>query len=126
MSVVGASFVVMCFALLAHYIGLFRWTNEVMGQVKESMAVLSNSQLDDLAKEKAMQSSAIKLFKLLGLLLVGSVVAVLLPFAIIWVFDAMGWISFDSVINMLMRWDFLLAATVIGFAIFFMLRRSHK
>ena len=125
MSVVGASFIVVGFAVLAHFIGLSRWTGQVMKRVKDSMAVLRNSQLDDHAKEKALQHSTVRLFKLLSLLLVGSAVAVLAPVAVVWLFDAIGLISFDAVLDMLQRLDFLLAAMLISFAAFFALRRFN-
>jgi hypothetical protein len=124
--VIGASLVVIAFAVLAHYIGLLRWTNEVMHHARKATAVLQDSTLDDLAKEKAMQGAAIELFKLLGLLAVGSIIAVGLPIAAIWLADAAGVLSFDAVMAMLIRWEFLLAATVIGFAVFFLLQRISK
>jgi hypothetical protein len=125
-SVIGATLVVIAFAVLAHYIGLIDWTGEVTRHARKATAVLQNSALDDLAKEKAMQSAAIELFKLLGLLTGGSIIAVALPIAAVWLADAAGVLSFDAVMAMLIRWEFLLAATVIGFAVFFLLRRISK
>lgn len=126
MSVIGASLVVAGFAVLAHYIGLLRWTGEVMGHVKKSMSVLKDSQLDDYAKEKALKSSSIKLFRLLGLLIVGSATAVLAPVGLVWLLDAIDLMSLDEVMDMLMRWDFLMTATIVGLLTFFMLRKLRK
>jgi hypothetical protein len=124
--VIGASFVVIAFAVLAHYIGLIRWTGEVVRHARRANEVLQNSALDDFTKEKAVQSVAIELFKLLGLLSVGSIIAVGLPIAVVWLAGAAGMLSFDAVMVMLLRWEFLLAATVVGTAVFFLLRRTSK
>lgn len=126
MSLIGASLVVIAFAVLAHYIGLARWTGEVMVHSRQAAAVLQDNSLDDLAKEKAMQVAAIQLFKLLGLLIMGSLTAVSLPIGAIWLADTGGLLSFDDVLAMLVRWEFLLAATVIGCTVFFVLHRISK
>jgi hypothetical protein len=123
---IGASFVVIAFAVLAHYIGLLRWTNEVMRHARTATAVLQNTALDDLAKEKAMRRASIELFKLLGLLTVGSIIAVALPVAAVWFADVAGVLSFDAVMAMLIRWEFLLAATVFGFSVYFLLQRINR
>lgn len=126
MSLIGASMVVIAFAVLAHYIGLARWTGEVMVHSRQAAAVLRDSTLDDLAKEKAVQVAAIQLFKLLGKLIMGSIAAVSLPIGAIWLADTGGLVSFDGVLAMLVRWEFLLAATGIGFMVFFVLHRIRK
>ena len=125
-AIIGASLVVIGFALLAHYIGLIRWTSEVMTHSVEAAAILQDASLDDLAKEKAMQTAAIALFRLLGLLVIGSIIAICAPLGVIWLADKTGLLSFDAVMAMLLRWEFLLAATVLGFAVFFGLRRLSQ
>ena len=112
--------------MLAHFVGLIPKTAEVLARTRESIAVLKDPQLDDDSKERHMQQNAIVLFKLLGLLLLGSAVALLTPFAIIWLADITGLLSLDSSIDMLLRWDFLLGATVIGFAAYYGLRRFSR
>lgn len=97
-----------------------------MRHARSANEVLQNSALDDFAKEKAVQSVAIEMFKLLGLLSVGSIIAVALPLALVWLAGAAGILSFDAVMAMLVRWEFLLAATVVGTAVFFLLRRISK
>jgi hypothetical protein len=124
--VIGASFVVIGFAVLAHYIGLIRWTGEVMLHARRANEVLRDGNLDDFAKEKAVQSVAIEMFKLLGLLTGGSIIAVALPLAVVWLAGAAAILSFDAVMAMLIRWEFLLAATVVGTVVFFLLRRTGK
>ena len=126
MSLMGASLVVIIFAILAHYIGLVRWTGQVMAHARQATAILQDSTLDDLTKEKAMQTAAIQLFKLLGLLILGSLTAVTLPLGVIWLADTGGLLSFDGVLAILVRWEFLLAATMAGFTVFIVLHRIKK
>ena len=124
--ILGASLVVVGFVVLAHFVGLIPKTAEVLARTRESIAVLKDPQLDDDSKERHMQQNAIVLFKLLGLLLLGSAIALITPFAIIWLADIAGLLSLDSSIDMLLRWDFLLGATVIGFAAYYGLRRFSR
>lgn len=119
----GACLVVAGFVVLAHFVGLIPRTAEVVSRSKESIAVLKDPQLDDDAKEQFMQRNAVALFKLLALLLLGSAIALLAPFAVIWLAEKVGLLSLDSTMEMLLRWDFLLGATVVGFAAFFGMRR---
>lgn len=123
MTILAATFVVVAFALLAHFIGLIRWTTEVMTHAREASAVLGDASLDDLAKEKAIQRTALSMFKLLGLLLIGSIAALGFPIGAVWLADIVGVLSFDAVMAMLVRWEFLLVATVAGFGIFYLLRK---
>lgn len=122
----GASLVVAGFVILAHYVRLVPRTAEVVATARESIEVLKDPQLDDDAKEQFMQRSAIVLFKLLAQLLLGSLVALLIPFAVIWLAEMAGLLSLNSSIEMLLRWDFLLAATVTVFAAYFGLRRLGR
>ena len=122
----GAILVVVGFVVIAHFVGLVPRTAEVVARSRESVAVLKDPQLDDEAKERYMQRSAIALFKLLGLLLAGSCLALLLPFAVVWLGEEAGLLSLDSSIRMLLRWDFLVVTTVVGFAAYFGLRRFGR
>ena len=123
MTIFAATFVVIGFAFLAHFIGLIRWTTEVIAHARGASAVLGDASLDDLAKENAIQRAALVMFKLLGLLIVGSVAALGLPIGAVWLADRVGVLSFDAVMAMLVRWEFLLAATIIGFGVFYILHK---
>jgi len=123
MNLLGATLVVILFAVLVHVVRLVRWTTEVVAESRESAAVLKNPGLDDEEKEKALQKHAIRLCVLFLLLVLGSAVALLAPVGLIWLMDAAGLISLDGVLDMLQRWDFLAAATVIGSGIYLILRR---
>jgi len=119
----GASLVVVGFAILAHYVGLVPRTTEVVAIAREAIAVLKDPQMDDEVKERVMQRNAILLFKLLGLLLLGSAVALSVPIAMIWLAERVGLLSLDSSLDMLLRWDFILAVTIVGLAVYLGLRR---
>jgi len=123
MNLLGATLVVIIFAVLVHVVGLLRRTMEVVALSKDSVSVFRNPGLDDEAKEKALQKHAVRLFVLLVLLILGSAVALLAPVGMIWLLGMAGMFSVDGVLDMLQRWDFLIAATVIGVGIYPILRR---
>ncbi len=118
MNLLGATLVVIVFAILVHLLGLVPRTMEVVARSRESTAVLKDPKLDDDAKEKALQGLAMRLFVLLGFLIVGSAVALLAPVGMIWLLDIAGMVSLDGVLDMLQRWEFLIAATILGVGIY--------
>lgn len=122
MNILAASFVVVCFAGIAHIIGLLHRTTEVIVVSKKSIMILRNATLDDHAKEKALQQHALKLFQLFGLLLFGSSLSLAIPFGLIWIGDFAGLISLKAVIDILMCWEFLVGVTIVGFGAHFFSR----
>jgi hypothetical protein len=123
MNLLGALLVVVVFALLIHFVGLIKNSIEVIDCSKESASVLSNPNLKDDVKEKILQKKAIRLFVLFGMLILGSVAALLIPIALVWFLDIIGILSFSDVLVILQRWDFLTAATVLGIIVFLIIKK---
>ena len=53
---------------------------------------------------------------MLGKLVLGSAAALGAPLALVWLLDAAGVLSLAAVLETLVEWEFLVAATVVGFA----------
>lgn len=123
MNLLGAILVVVVFALLIHFVGLIKNSLEVIDCSKESANVLTNPNLKDDVKEKILQKAAIRLFILFGMLILGSVAALLVPIALMWFLDMIGILSFSNVLVILQRWDFLTTATVLGIIIYLMISK---
>lgn len=123
MNWLGASLMVVIFAMLIHLVKMVQFSIEVVQQSKRSVAVMLNSELDDDAKEVALRSHAVNLFTLLILLIAGSAVALLAPVGLIWILDLAGFFSFKGVLEILQRWDFLVGATIVGIGIYLVLRK---
>jgi hypothetical protein len=120
---VGAVLVVLVFAACIHLVRLIPNTAEVLVRARDAGHVLRRADLDDDAKEKALQRHSLRLFGLLGLLLLGSVVALGLPAIVIWALAGAGVLSVRGVYDVLLRWDFLLGVTVLGLLAYFVVRR---
>ena len=109
-----ALFVVVGFAATIEYFDLPDRARTVGKQSSRSLAVLRDDSLGDREKEKALQSQSRKLFRLLGILAGGSVLALGLPLGVVWVLGRLGVGSFWGTMSILERIDFLAGVTVVG------------
>lgn len=112
MSVLGALLVVAGFVVVLHVMRLVPKGAEVASASRAALAVIRDPELDDDAKASLMQRQAKRLFALFLLLTFGGAAALLLPLGLVWGLDALGLLSFESVIAMLLSWQFLLATTL--------------
>ncbi len=123
MNLLDAVIVVAVFAVLIHLFGIIKYSLEVISTSKESANALRDSSLEDYLKEKILQRKAIRLFVLFGILLLGSITALTVPIALIWILDAIGIFSFTDVLQILQRWDFLITATVLGIFAYLIIKK---
>lgn len=126
MSVIGAVVVVGLFVWLVHVLRLVPLAKDAIAISRRSAAIMRDSTLDDDAKESAMQQSAVRLMKLSFMLLVGSAVALAAPMGVIWLLEVAGLVSLDDVVAILLRWDVLVLATVVGIGSFVVLERRKR
>jgi hypothetical protein len=125
MNLAGAVAVVILFIILVYMVGLVRHAREVIAVSRSSMTVLSDASVDDDAKEKALQKSAIRLFSLLVLMLVGTAISLVAPIGVVWLLDLFGIVSLDAVLAILARWDFIVIASLVGVAAYVALERRR-
>lgn len=114
MNVVLAVFVVVGFAVTIERLRLPTRAREVSQHSTECLRVLRDESLSDADKEAALQERSRQLFRLLGILAGGSVLALGLPLAVVWLFGQMGVGSYGGTLGVLQRLDFLAATTVVG------------
>ena len=126
MVIFGAVIVVVTFAILIEVFKLVDMTGQVSALAKNAAGVLRDPILSDDKKEVALQKATLKLFRLFAMLVVGSLLALFLPLAAIWLFSFVGIFDFQAVLKMLQRWDFLLASTILGVFIFLLVRKIRK
>lgn len=126
MNVVGAVAVVGLFIWLVHVLKLVPLAADAIAVSRRSAAILRDAALDDDAKEAAMQQGAVRLMKLALLLLIGSTAALAAPIGAVWLLESVGIMSVDGVVGILMRWDFLLLASVVGVGAFVALQRRRR
>jgi len=126
MNLLGASLVVVLFALLVHVLRLVPRAKEAIVVSRASVDVMRDSALDDDVKEKALQKGAVRLLYLSFVLLTGSTVALAAPLGVIWLLDLLGLLSLETVTATLLRWDFILFATVVGVAAYIFFERRRR
>lgn len=114
MSLVWAVAVVLVFAVTIERLELPARGREVATRAAESLEALRDPGLSDDAKERALRRQAVDLFRLLGILAGGSLLALGLPLGGVWLLDRAGLASFSSVLGVLERLDFLAATFVVG------------
>ncbi|PSQ75210.1 MAG: hypothetical protein BRD39_00220 [Bacteroidetes bacterium QH_9_64_21] len=123
MNLALALFVVVGFAGTLEYLNLPEQARGVGERSQDALAVLRNDALDDREKEEALQDHARRLFALLGILLGGSIPALGGPLAIVWGLERIGVGSFEAVLGILQRLDFLAATIVVGLLGYLIVRR---
>jgi hypothetical protein len=109
----GAIFLVIGFVFILKATGLVEKSTRVIDISRQAMAVLRSAELDDDAKESAMQSYAKQLVGLFFLITIGGVAAVILPVMMIWGLDKLGLVSVDAVLDVALSWPFITASSVL-------------
>lgn len=123
MNVLLATFVVVGFAAVLEYLQLPTRAREVGQYSTECLGVVQDDSLSDREKEDALQQRAGRLFKLLGILVGGSALALGLPLLGVWLVGQLGMGSFGRTLAVLQRIDFLVGVTVVGVLVYVVVRR---
>lgn len=123
MSLVLAVLVAVSFSLVLERLHLPDRAREVGRRARDSLRVLRDPTLDDLAKEQALQHQAARLSILLGILLGGSLLALGIPLFAVWLLELGGVASLGSVLAVLEQIEFLVGATVVGGVAYLLVRR---
>jgi len=120
MNLIAAIFVVLLFIVLLFALGLVERARDVVAIARESARIMGDTALTDDDKEAAIQKNALRMMKLAGALLFGFAITLLAPIGLVWVVGLTGLVSLDATIGILLRWDFMVAATVVGIAAYYL------
>jgi hypothetical protein len=123
MSLAGAGFLVIGFVMLIKVFRLVPKSIEVLDIVKLALTDLRNADLDDGAKEAAMQGHAKRLMILSSVLLFGGAAALAFPMCLLWVLDWIGLLSFNASMKTAVSWQFLLTSSLVAAAFFGITRK---
>jgi hypothetical protein len=126
MNLALALFVVVKFAATIEYFDLPDRAQAVVKRSGHSLDVLRDDSLGDREKEQALQRQSRELFRLSGILVGGSALALGLPLGIVWLLGQVGIGSFWGTMSILERLDFLAGVTVIGGLGYFLVRRFQR
>lgn len=123
MALVWASLVVVGFAVVIERLDLPGRAREVGRRSGACLDALRDPSLGDEAKEEELRRQSVRLFGLFARLAGGSLLAVGVPLGAVWGLDALGLASLPDVLSVLERVDFLFGATVVGGAVYVLVRR---
>jgi hypothetical protein len=123
MNVALALFVVVGFAAILGLLSLPARARAVGERSKDSLSVLRDDSMEDREKEQVLQKQSGRLFRLLGILTGGSILALGVPLGIVWLFGQVGVGSFWGTLAVLERLDFLAGVTVLGGLGYLLVRR---
>lgn len=126
MNLAFAIFVVVGFASTLEYLDLPDRARAVGQQSTEALAVLQDDALTDREKEEALQAHSRTLFGLLGVLAGGSILALGVPLALVWGLEQISLGSFQKVLAILQRLDFLAATVVVGLLGYLLARYAYS
>jgi hypothetical protein len=107
----GAIFLVTGFIVILKIFRVVDKSTRVIEISRQSVADLRSVDLDDDAKESAMQNHAKQLFGLFLLITIGGIAAVFLPIAVIWGLDRLQLVSIDAILSVTLSWPFIIATT---------------
>jgi hypothetical protein len=126
MNLALALFVVVGFAAILEYLDLPSRARSVGEWSKTSLSTLRDNSLEDREKEQGPQRQSGKLFRLLGILVAGSVLALGLPLGAVWLLGQVGVGSFWRTLSVLERIDFLAGVAVVGGLGYLLIRRTQR
>ena len=124
MSYVGAIILVIGFLVLIKYLKVIEKSSKVIGIAKQSIVIVRDSESSDLQKEKAMQKYAKELLLLFLFIVVGSLLALAIPTALVWLMELSGLLSFQSVIDTTLSWEFIGGSIIISIVVMWLMSRK--
>jgi len=125
-TIAAAVAVVVLFGVLIHALHVIPRTKTIIDTSRNVIATVNNRTLSDDEKENLLQTSAKNLLVLLFILIVTSAISALAPLAVVWLFETFGLLSLQSVIETLLRWDFMVVMTVLTIAVYLAIRALHR
>lgn len=115
--------VVVSFAAILARMGMTARFRETVVRAKRCLEVLRDPTLDDDTKETTLRRESVRLFGLSGVFAGGAVLALAVPLLGVWLLDRAGVASFDGVLSVLGRADFLIAVALGGLVLGLAMRR---
>lgn len=100
------------FAVALRLLGVARVAGDALAAARRSIETMRDADLDDLAREKAIQQAALRLFGTFASILMRGLLAVAASLAPIWLGVLAGLVTSAPVFQFLSRSDVILAVSV--------------
>ncbi len=121
----GAFFLVFGFLILLKAFDLISRSKKVLRIARDSMSVVQDRWMEDHEKEKKMQRYALSLLWLFVQITSLGVLALLIPWGLVWGMDTLGWMSVDNALKITLS-PWFIGATVVAAVLYFLLTRKKK
>lgn len=126
MALIGGLVIVLGFIILVKFLGLVENSTKVIKIAKSAIIIVRDTNLGDHQKEIAMQQHAKELFFLFFLIVMGSVVALAIPFGIIWLMELAKLLTVDEVIDTTLSGKFIAVTTIISIGYVWLMRKKRN
>ncbi len=124
MSLLLATFVVVGFGVAITFFELPAHARAVGKRSADCLNVLRDKSLSDQNKEEILRRESVELFRLLGILVGGSAIALLVPLVLVWLLGEIGVGSFSGTLTVLGRLDFLIGVCLVGSLVYALIVRQ--
>jgi hypothetical protein len=125
-SLLFAAAVVVLFSLLLERLHVEARARDIVCEAERTLALLRDADIDDEMKAGRLRRHSLRLAVLAAVVTFQGTLSLLLPLAGVWALDRGGLVSFGAVVDVLERWDFLVAAAAIGTGVFLLVRRTSR
>lgn len=126
MVVVAAVIVILGFFFFLKLFGIVEKSTKVVEISKSSFSVIRNPDLDDRQKEAQTQAFAKELFSLFFFITIGSMLAIALPFALIWLMEFVNLVKVEDVIETTLSIECILVTVCISVLYFWLLHKKKS
>ena len=125
MVLVGGIVVVLGFIIFVQLFGLVEKNTKVIHIAKSAITIVRDASLDDYQKEVAMQKHAKELLSLFFLITMGSIMALAIPFGLIWLMEFAKLLTVNEVIETTLSLEFIAATVIISIGCFWLMREKQ-
>lgn len=116
---------VVVFSICLYLLKLVPLFNKIIASTGKYFDIISDSDLNDLDKEKQLQASALSIFGKFLLLLMGSVACFVFPLVGLWGMERAGWIRLNDVFSLILSWPFITVTIILIIPVWVLIKHGQ-
>ena len=125
MVLVGGIVIIVGFFIFMKLFGLVEKSTKVINLAKSAVKIVRDAHLDDYQKEIAMQKHAKELLSLFFLITIGGIMALAIPFSLIWLMELAKLLTVTEVIETTLSFQFIAVAFIISIGYFWLMQKKQ-
>lgn len=123
---IGGIVLVVGFFIFLNLFGVIEKSKKVINIAKLAASIVRDVSLDDYQKEIAMKKHSKRLFSLFFLITAGSLLALAIPFSIIWLMEFANILKVNEVIGMTLSLKFIVGTVIISIGYFLLITKKSS